>query len=87
MIKGETNSGFRFKIDEEELDDYELLEALCEIDKGNVSLITDAAKKILGKRQLKELKEHVRNEKGRVPAKEMIEEIEQILSFHSKGKN
>lgn len=87
MINGKTKSGFEFGIDEEELDDYELLEMLCEIDKGNISLITDTARKILGEEQLKELKEHVRNEKGKVSAKKMTEEIEQILSFNSKGKN
>lgn len=87
MLKGKTNSGFKFEIDEEELDDYELLEMLCEIDKGNTSLITDTAEKMLGKKQLKKLKEHVRDEKGRVSARKMMEEIEQILSGNRKGKN
>lgn len=87
MIRGKTNSGFEFEIDEEELDDYELLEMLCDIDKGDVTKITDAAKKILGNEQLKELKEHVRDEKGKVSVSKMMKEIEEVLSSNSRGKN
>lgn len=35
MITGTTKSGFNFEIAEETLDDYELLEALVEADKGD----------------------------------------------------
>ncbi len=42
MITGKTESGFRYELDEETLDDYELLEILCDIDNGNESLITKA---------------------------------------------
>ena len=66
MITGKTESGFEFQLDEENLDDYELLENLCDIDNGDASKITIAANQLLGKEQMKALKEHVRNEKGRV---------------------
>lgn len=35
MVKGITESGFEFELDEEILDDYELLESLCDIDNGD----------------------------------------------------
>lgn len=87
MITGKTESGFEFQLDEENLDDYELLENLCDIDNGDVSKITIAANQLLGKEQMKALKEHVRNEKGRVSAAKMIEEITQIFKNQSGPKN
>lgn len=83
MISGTTESGFEFSLDPEALDDYELLEYLCDIDNGDVSKITVAANALLGDAQMKKLKEHLRNEKGRVSAKKMIEEITQIFQRSS----
>lgn len=87
MIAGKTNSGFEFEIDEDSLDDYELLEMAGEVDKGDVSLIPDVAKRILGDTQVKKLKDHIRDENGKVSAIKMTKEIEQILSSGSQGKN
>lgn len=46
MIKGTTKSGFDYTVQEEALDDYELLEELREIDKGNTSLVVDAISRL-----------------------------------------
>ena len=69
MIKGTTKSGFNYTIQEGALDDYELLEELREIDKGNTSLIVDVIEKIIGSEQKEQLKKHVRDETGRVSIK------------------
>lgn len=87
MHTGTTTSGFTFEIDEEMLDDYELFEDICAIDNGDVSKITIVADGCLGKEQMKRLKEHCRNEKGRVSTMRMIDEITQILTKCSPGKN
>lgn len=87
MFTGTTESGFKFELDEEALDDYELLENLCALDNGDASKITTVAKQILGKEQTDALKDHLRNEKGRVSAKKMIEEITQIFQSQTAGKN
>lgn len=80
---GTTESGFQYSIDQEVMDDYELLEDLCEVDNGNTGKITTVARRLLGNEQLKALKEHLRNENGRVPASKMIEEISQIFKDQS----
>lgn len=80
MTTGMTKSGFTYTLDPEALDDYELLEELCDIDNGDTSKITVAAKRLLGSEQMKDLKEHLRNDQGRVPATKMIEEITQIFA-------
>lgn len=82
-----TKSGFKYSIDEDRLDDYELLEELCEIDKGHVEKIPDVIAAVLGSEQREALKDHVRCEAGRVSAKKMIEEFMDIISDGSQGKN
>ena len=78
-IAGTTESGFRYTLPPDALDDYELLENLCDIDNGDVCKITGTARQLLGDAQIEALKDHVRKEKGRVPASKMIEEIIQIF--------
>jgi len=78
-ITGTTESGFRYTLPPDTLDDYELLENLCDIDNGDASKITGAARQLLGDAQIEALKDHVRKENGRVPASKMVEEITQIF--------
>lgn len=78
-ITGTTESGFRYTLPPDALDDYELLENLCDIDNGDTSKITGTARQLLGDAQIEALKDHVRKENGRVLASKMIEEIIQIF--------
>ena len=85
-ITGTTESGFRYTLPPDALDDYELLENLCDIDNGDASKITGAARQLLGDAQIEALKDHVRKEHGTPPASKMIEEITQIFK-ESQVKN
>ena len=87
MIPGKTKSGFDFKISEEQMDDYELLEGLVEIDKGNQTAIIDVISRLLGEEQKNKLKEHLRGANGRVTASGMITEITNIFEICNQGKN
>lgn len=87
MIEGKTSTGFEYELDEDALDDYELLDMLCEVDKGNETLVVDVMKKLLGNDQEKHLREHVRNEKGRVLTSRMMEELGNIMASVKEGKN
>lgn len=87
MFTGKTKSGFEFEIEDERLDDYELLEKLCEIDKGNSSELTSAIADFLGEEQKEALKEHIRNKNGRISAKRMVGEFAEILNATKEGKN
>ena len=86
-MKGTTKSGFEFEIDDDLFDDYEILEGLCSIDRGETSTFPILVKDILGDDQLARLKNHVRTEKGKVPATALMNEFEEILSASNKGKN
>lgn len=88
MITGTTKSGFNFEIAEETLDDYELLEALVEADKGDDNMaVFRAIDLILDAKQKTDLKEHLRKIHGRVPVSAMVIEIMDILEGSTQGKN
>lgn len=88
MICGKTDSGFEFTLEEEVLDNYELLETLAEIDKGNYGKLTEMTTLLLGEEQKDSLKEHVRNDKGKISIKKMMDEVSGIFkSAKETGKN
>ena len=87
MLKGTTESGFEYEISDETLDDYELMEELAEIDNGNMGKLPGVIEDILGMKQKEKLKEHIKEEYGRVSISNMIKELTQILQGNKEGKN
>ncbi len=86
MIKGVTKSGFKYQIDEKILDDYEVLEALSEVDENPLKL-PKAVKMILGNRQTENLKKYIKKNYGKVPLSVMEKELTDILSGNKTIKN
>lgn len=86
-MHGKTSSGFEYELDEAALDDYELLEDLCELDEGNMAKTSSVLKRLIGVEQKERLKEHLRTETGRVPMSKMMAEIEEIFKNVKEGKN
>lgn len=87
MITGKTESGFEYKLEDDATDDYELLEILIDIDKGNYIGITDMVERLLGNEQKEKLKEHLRKENGKISTKQMLKEIMEIFKGSKEGKN
>lgn len=85
MRKGTTSNGFNFKISDEALDDWELVEALDELE-DNPQRMVKVAKILLGTEQLNTLKESCK-ENGRVSLKKMTSEITDILNSSKETKN
>lgn len=77
MIDGYTKSGFKYSVDENIMDNWELFE---EMSAGTMTGEIKAAKMMIGEDAYKRLKEHCRNEKGVVPAKKMDAEIAEIIT-------
>ena len=80
MLKGETKSGFKFKIDEAVVDDLELLEDIAKADK-DVSVFPSVLEKILGKDQKAKLYEHLRGKNGRVSIQSAVDEFTEIMNI------
>lgn len=86
MLKGETKTGFKFSISDDALDDWELLEQLAELDKGNTGVIVKVIPSLLGDKQAEKLKEHCR-EDGKVKITRMASELSEILKANEQTKN
>lgn len=86
-MKGVTKSGFAFELEDEAFNDYEILEQLRAVDKGDLTAIVDVVDTLFSKEQKNALKEHLRDENGRVGMKEMIQEVAEILQTSQEGKN
>lgn len=86
MIKGTTKSGFKYKINKARLDNYELLEAIGEIE-GNPLMLSKVVNLLLGKEQTAQLKDHLRTEDGMVSTEKMSEELTEIFQNQKKTKN
>lgn len=86
MIEGKTSSGFEYKIPEENLNNYELVEILGELE-DNPLLIAKTVNLLLGKEQSDLLKEHLRTEKGTVPTDKISNEIMEIFNSQKEAKN
>lgn len=87
MIKGKTNTGFDYEIDELKLDDWELLEKFNAIDKGDTGIFVDVANDLLGTKQMKALKKHVKEKDGRVSISGMVAELTNIFEEAAEIKN
>lgn len=85
-IKGKTETGFSYEIAEENLDNYELLETLGEMEE-NPLVISKVINLLLGKEQKEKLKAHVRSENGIVSSEKIGEEVKSIFESMNKAKN
>lgn len=83
MIKGKTQTGFEYELDEQALNNYELVENIADIEENPLA-ITMIVKQLLGTEETKRLKEHVRDEDGIVRMEKMTNEIVDI--FKNSGK-
>ena len=86
MITGKTEEGFKYEIQKEVANDYELVEMLGEFEE-NPLMISRIVNRILGKEQADNLKEHCRNENGVVQTDKMMQEIMAIFHSASETKN
>lgn len=84
-IKGKTQSGFAYEIEEARLNNYELLEAVGELE-DNPMVISKMVIMLLGKEQTNRLKDHLRDEEGLVPVDKMTEEITEIFQSQAVKK-
>ena len=75
-----TASGFEFEIEDGVLDNMELLDAIAELEENPLKL-TKVVKLLLGEETKERLYDHVRNDKGRVPADALSTEVADIFKL------
>ena len=85
-MKGKTTSGFEYEISKARLENYELIEALSEVDE-NPLLLPKVVNLLLGKDQAIKLKDHLRDSDGLVSSEKLSNEIMEIFQNQSETKN
>lgn len=78
MRKGETKSGFKFKIDEQNLNDMEFIENLAAA-QDDALMFPRVIEQLLGKDQKKKLYDHIRDKDGHVPVEATADIITEIM--------
>lgn len=85
MLKGTTKSGFKFEIEDKRLNNYELLEAISEVEESPLAL-PRVIKLLLGDSKAKALKNRVRDDEGFVSADKLSAEIMEIFESQTLKK-
>ncbi len=84
MIKGKTASGFKYSIDENLMNDFEIVDAIADIVSEEPSRLLSGLSmfvtKILGVEGKKALYDHVRTPDGRVPIEAIEKEVGEIMT-------
>ena len=78
MRSGTTSSGFKFKIDEVDLNDMEFIELMAEAEENPLKY-PKMVERMLGKEQKQKLYDHVSTKVGRVPPDAIDKELEEIF--------
>ena len=86
-MKAKLKDGFEVEILDEEVDDWDFLEVLSGIDEGETGLIVKAAKMLLGSDGVKMLKDHLRDDSGRVRSSAMVDALREIMESTNELKN
>lgn len=84
MIEGKTKSGFTYSIEDDNVD-QEFLDALSEAEDGDPLKVSKALRLLLGEDQRKRLYDYLRNDKGKVPIKDVMEAFSDILANDGTG--
>lgn len=84
-LTGVTKSGFTYSISEKNVRNYELLEALGELDTNPLAL-PRVMNLLLGKEGTKKLKDHVRDKDGIVDTEKITAELEDIFKAQERLK-
>ena len=84
-LTGVTKSGFAYSILEKNIKNYELVEALGELDTNPLAL-PRVLNLLLGKEQTQNLKDHVRDEDGIIDTEKVTLELEDIFKAQERLK-
>lgn len=86
-MKGKTESGFEFNIDESRLDDMRFIDALASLDAGNPIAISQLADIMFDKEQKTKLYRHLSDMEGKVKIESFVKEVTDILTYKEDTKN
>lgn len=87
MLTGKTTAGFEYTIDETTLDNMELLDALSDLENGDILAVSKVVTLLLGVEQKKRLYNFLRLDNGTVPVDAVSNAVVEILQANTTTKN
>lgn len=89
MVEGKLKNGFDIRIEDENLDDFEVFEALCDIEQNPDDIVKTIFiyRRLLGEEQYERLKKHMKKPSGKISTDEMMETLDEILNINNETKN
>ncbi len=79
-------NGFEVTVDENGLDDWEILEILCDLDEGKFGKMPKVFTALLGEEQFAALKKYLKEKDGKVRISAMQDTLGEIFSTLKEGK-
>ena len=87
MIKGTTESGFAFEIDETRVNDMRVIDAMVEAEDGSLGGVSKLISLVFDKAQKKALYAFCADENGRVDIERCTRVVFEVLQFDGETKN
>ena len=84
-LTGITKSGFTYSISEKNLNNYELVEVLGEME-SNPLLLPKVLRLLLGNNQTEKLKNHLRDDDGVISTEKITNELQDIFQAQARLK-
>lgn len=75
-----TSTGFDCTLDEEALGDWEIVEKMIDVQKGNITILPEIMTELIGEKGYLAAKDFVRTDKGRVPTQKLTELFFDVLT-------
>lgn len=85
-MTGKTKSGFEYDIPDSIGDDYEVLECIAQLQKGEITAVVELIDHVFGKEQKNAFKDHCRDESGKVSTERMMTEFFDIFNDNAATK-
>lgn len=79
-MKIKTSEGFSCTLDEEALGDWEIVEKMIDVQKGDVTKLPEIMTELIGEKGYQAAKDFVRTDKGRVPTQKLTELFFAVLT-------
>jgi len=80
------SNGFELEVDKNGLDDWEILEILCDLDKGKFGKMPEVFTGLMGEEQYNALKAYLKEKDGKVKISAMQEVLAEIFDTLKEGK-
>lgn len=87
MLTGKTTAGFEYTIDEASMNNMELIDALADLENGDILSVSKVVTLMLGKEQKKRLYDFLRLDNGAVPVDAVSNAVVEILQTNTTTKN